>query len=110
MNAINVRILRSLFMPLFLGTTLTSAALAVIGMGRPGGAAMLAGGTIYVLGMFVVTMVFNVPLNSALAAAGRDDVAQTWSRYFRRWGFWNHVRTLASASACASFIAAIAAD
>ena len=29
---------------------------------------MLAGGVIYVLGMFVVTAVFNVPLNDALAA------------------------------------------
>lgn len=110
MNAINVRILRSLFMPLFLGTTLTSLALAVIGVGRPGGAAMLAGGAIYVLGMFVVTMVFNVPLNNALAAASRDEVAQTWSHYLRRWGLWNHVRTLASTFACALFIAAIAAD
>ena len=36
MNAINVRILRSLFMPLFLGTTLTSLALVVIGLVRSG--------------------------------------------------------------------------
>lgn len=71
MNAINVEIVRSLFMPFFLGTTLTSAALAVIALLRwnePGAIAMLAGGVLYVLGMFVVTMVFNVPLNDALAA------------------------------------------
>ena len=30
--------------------------------------AMLAGGVLYVLGMFVVTMVFNVPLNDTVAA------------------------------------------
>ena len=29
---------------------------------------MIAGGLLYVVGMFVVTMVFNVPLNNALAA------------------------------------------
>jgi uncharacterized membrane protein len=50
MNAINVEIVRSLFMPLFLGTTLTGAALAVLAFfrwGEPGAIAMLAGGGIY---------------------------------------------------------------
>ena len=108
MNAINVRIQRSLFMPLFLGTTLTGLALAVIGLVHlrdPGGAAMLAGGAVHVLGMFVVTMVFNVPLNNALEARG----GETWPLYFRRWTLWNHVRTLASTIASALFIVAIAA-
>ena len=63
-------------MPIFLGTTLTSAALAVIALfscGEPGAAAMLAGGVPYVLGMFVVTIIFNVSLNDALAADGHLD-------------------------------------
>lgn len=109
MNAINVRIQRSLFMPLFLGTTLTGLALAVIGLlhlRSPGGAAMLAGGAVHVLGMFVVTMVFNVPLNNALVARG----GEAWSFYLRRWLPWNHIRTLASTIASALFIVAIAAD
>ena len=112
MNAINVRILRSLFMPLFLGTTLTSLALVVIGLVRsgPGGAAMLAGGAIYVLGMFVVTLVFNVPLNNMLAAAAGRDSGAAWSLYLRRWALWNHLRTFASTLACALFVVAIAAD
>jgi uncharacterized membrane protein len=108
MNAINVRIQRSLFMPLFLGTTLTGLALAVIGLVHlrdPAGAAMLAGGAIHVLGMFVVTMVFNVPLNNALMATG----AEAWPLYLRRWLLWNHLRTLASTVASALFIMAIAA-
>lgn len=108
MNAINLRIQRSLFMPLFLGTSLTGLALAVIGvvhLGEPGGAAMLAGGATYVLGMFVVTMVFNVPLNSALVARG----GEAWPLYLRRWLLWNHVRMLASTIASALFIVAIAA-
>lgn len=111
MNAINARILRSLFMPLFLGTTLTSLALVIIGLVRrePGGAAMLAGGAIYVIGMFVVTLAFNVPLNNMLAAAGRDGGA-AWSLYLRRWALWNHLRTLASTLACTLFVVAIAAD
>ena len=62
MNAINAVIVQSLFMPLFLGTTLASLLLAVAGLlrwGEPGAAAMLAGGVLYVIGMFVCTTVFN---------------------------------------------------
>jgi len=110
MNSINVQIVRSLFMPLFLGTTLGSAALAIIGLldPSPAGILMLAGGAIYVPGMFGVTMICNVPLNNALAAAeGRPEAAATWSSYSSRWTRWNHLRTLASAGASALFIAAL---
>jgi uncharacterized membrane protein len=114
MNAINVDIVRSLFMPLFLGTTLASAALAIIALfrwGQPGSLALLAGGVLYVVGMFVVTMVCNVPLNNALAAAdpAATGTAPLWARYLKDWTMWNHVRTIASTAAAALFIAAIAA-
>lgn len=114
MNAINVEIVRSLFMPIFIGTTLTSAALAVMTVfrwGEPGAIAMLAGGAVYVIGMFLVTVIFNVPLNDALAAAhpANAEAASLWARYLQDWTFWNHVRTAASIGACALFIAAIAA-
>ncbi|MXN79854.1 DUF1772 domain-containing protein [Burkholderia sp. 4701] len=113
MNAINVDIVRSLFMPAFLGTTLTSLALVVLALlrvGEPGATWIAAGGAIYVLGMFVVTMVFNVPLNDALAAADPSSAegAASWARYLRDWTRWNHVRTVASMAACGLFIAAIA--
>jgi uncharacterized membrane protein len=114
MNAINATILRSLFMPFFVGTTLASLVLAIVAVLRwsePGATAMFAGGVIYVVGMFVCTMVFNVPLNNALAAVdpASAEAAPVWARYRRDWTFWNHVRTIASAAACALFIAAIAA-
>jgi uncharacterized membrane protein len=114
MNAINVEIVRSLFMPFFVATTLSSAALAglaIVRWGDAGALAMLVAGILYVLGMFVVTMVFNVPLNDALAAVDPNSAAATtlWTRYLSDWTFWNHVRTIASTAACALFIAAIAA-
>ena len=114
MNAINVDIVRSLFMPFFLGTTLTSAVLVIMAFFRwdePGSASMFVGGVVYVLGMFVVTMVFNVPLNDALAAADPSShgAAPLWARYLKEWTFWNHVRTVACVAASALFIAAIAA-
>jgi uncharacterized membrane protein len=114
MNAINSTILRSLFMPLFWGTTLASLALVVIALfhwSQPGAKAMLAGGLLYVVGMFVFTIVFNVPLNNALAAVdpASAGAARVWARYLKEWTFWNHVRTIASVAAGALFIAAIAA-
>jgi uncharacterized membrane protein len=114
MNAINADIVRSLFMPLFLLTTLAGAALAVLAIvrwGEPGAVAMLIGGMVYVLGMFVVTMAFNVPLNNALAAVGPVSVEASaiWTRYLTDWTMWNHVRTAACTAAMILFIAAIAA-
>jgi uncharacterized membrane protein len=114
MNAVNVEIVKSLFMPFFLGTTLTSAALVAIAFlrwGEAGAVAMLAGGVIYVLGMFAVTMVLNVPLNDALAAAdpSSSEGAALWARYLKDWTFWNHLRTIASLAASVLFTIAIAA-
>ena len=114
MNAINVDIVRSLFMPAFLGTTLSCAGLVVLGGLRwqePGALAMICGGGLYVVGMFAVTVVFNVPLNDQLAATdpASTAVAPVWARYLTDWTFWNHVRTVASLAATALFIVAIAA-
>jgi uncharacterized membrane protein len=108
MNSINTVILRSAFMPLFLGTTLACAALVVIGLMQGGsarGSLLIAGGLVYVIGMFVVTMAFNVPLNNALLRGGEQDAA-TWQRYLVIWTRWNHVRTIASLAAAALFVAA----
>lgn len=109
MNSINTVILRSLFMPLFWGTTLAGAALVVIalsGWNASAAGAMFAGGGVYVLGMFVCTIVFNVPLNNALQAvdAGSDAALPVWQRYLTQWTRWNHVRTIACAVSCALFI------
>jgi uncharacterized membrane protein len=101
-------------MPFFLGTTLTAAllaGLAILRWDQPGAVAMLVGGVLYVVGMFVVTMFFNVPLNDALAAADPSSAEATslWTRYLTDWTFWNHVRTVASIAASALFMVAIAA-
>ena len=103
MNSINEDILRSWFMPLFFGTTLLHAALAGIAVfvaDLPGRWWLVAAGLVYVAGMFVCTVLFNVPLNDRLAAAG-DAGAGTWNRYYRNWTRWNHLRTAASLAAAA---------
>lgn len=114
MQSINKVILSSAFMPVFWGTTLASLALAVIGFLRwdeAGAAALLAGGVIYVVGMFLFTVIFNVPLNNALDAVepGSTQAATVWATYLKDWTFWNTVRTLACLAASALFIYAIVA-
>lgn len=114
MQSINTTIQRSLFMPLFWGTTLAALALAgfaLFRLGETAATAMLAAGILYVVGMFVCTIVFNVPLNNALDAAdpSSSGSAAVWARYLRNWTFWNHLRTVASAAASALFVVAIVA-
>lgn len=113
MNSINVVIVRSPFMPLFLGSSLAALILAGIALfqwHQPGSVAIFAGGVIYVVGMFVCTMVLNVPLNNALLAVDPASAngADVWARFLREWTFWNHVRTIASTVAMVLFIYAIA--
>ena len=103
MNSINEVILRSGFMILFWVSTGLYAALAVLALvddNTPARGWLLAAGLIYVVGMFVCTAAFNVPLNNRLAAA-KDDAAklETWPQYYRDWTRWNHLRALCSLAA-----------
>ena len=114
MNAINIDIVKSVFMPLFFGTTLAAAILAGLAFfrwGAPGSMAVLAGGVIYVVGMLGVTLVFNVHLNDALAAVDPSSGGGTpvWARYLQDWTFWNHVRLIASIVASVLFIVGLTA-
>jgi uncharacterized membrane protein len=108
MNSINEVILRSLFMPLFWGTTAASAVLvvsAVVAWEEAGAKAMLIGGLVYLLGMFVCTVAIEVPLNNQLkAGAASDRALSTWERYLVRWTRWNHVRTVSCTLSCVLFI------
>lgn len=113
MNAINSEILRSLFIPLFLATSLVALLLSIAAAfshGEAGAVPTFIGGSIYVVGMFVVTMAFNVPLNNALAAldASTVEAGETWIRYVREWTLWNHLRTVACLSSATLFTVAIA--
>ena len=114
MQSINDVILHSLFMPIFFGTTIAGLALAVLALfdwATQGSLAMLIGGILYVVTMFVVTMVFNVPLNNALAASdsGSAGARATWARYQKDWTVWNHVRTIGSLAASVLFVYALIA-
>lgn len=103
MQAINVAALTPVFMIQFVGTAVLSLAVvvvAVVDWGEPFSAYLLAGGLLYLLGTFALTMAYNVPRNNALAALdpATPQAAEYWATYLREWTVANHVRALASAA------------
>jgi uncharacterized membrane protein len=110
MQSINITVINPLFLGVFLGTGVCSVVLAIYSLPslrRPDGLSLLAGCLIYLLGSIGTTMVFNVPLNNALAAAdpASADAAAVWARYESSWSLWHHVRAVASVLAAVAFVA-----
>lgn len=67
---------------------------------RTGASFAAAAAAVYVVGCVVSTLVFNVPLNEALAAArvpeATDAAHELWSEYSTQWQFWNRLRAVAA--------------
>ncbi|MBA8905590.1 MULTISPECIES: DUF1772 domain-containing protein [Aminobacter] len=113
MQQINVTIINPLFMLVFMGMVVLSLVLgakAIFSWSEAGAAWLLAGSVAYLVGCFLVTMVFNVPLNDAIAAVdpASAEGAAMWTRYLKEWLPWNHVRTVACLVSLASFVMAFA--
>lgn len=70
---------------------------------------MFAGGVTYFAGMFLCMVIFNVPLNNALASldASSPEANAVWRRYLKDGTAWNHLRTAACLVACGLFFYAI---
>ncbi|WP_434733416.1 DUF1772 domain-containing protein [Rhizobium sp. YTUHZ044] len=112
MNSINVTIVRSPFMALFVPTAilcLVIAVLALINWRGGASALMLGGAALYVFASFLSTIIFNVPMNDALekVSGGGAEAAALWTTYLRDWTWWNHVRTIASLLASVAFVRAL---
>jgi uncharacterized membrane protein len=111
MQAINVTAVTPLFMTALFGTGLVCLVLlAGVGLGwsEARGGPVAAGSLVYLAGIVGVTLVFNVPLNNALAVLDPASAqgATTWATYLKTWVMWNHVRTVAGLAALACFIVA----
>ena len=113
MQAINREVFRWVFMTLFLGMAAISAILvgyAATRLAAPGNLLILLAGLVYLLGSFGVTVVFNVPMNTALADMDPSQAATQdyWvGTYLPRWTFWNSVRTLDCTLAAALLLAGL---
>jgi uncharacterized membrane protein len=109
MQSINITVINPLMMTALFGTGLLCLVLggkAVWQWQQAGSAYLLAASLLYLIGVVLVTMLGNVPLNDALAQTEPSSVeaAQLWTRYLTDWTKWNHIRTLAGFVAAALFI------
>lgn len=108
MKEINVVILNPVFGSAFGGTALLSLGLTIatfFRLDRPGSGLLLAAAAVILIGTFVVTTAFNVPLNDQLAAVepASSAGAEVWERYLSRWTAWNHVRLVTSTASVVLF-------
>jgi uncharacterized membrane protein len=99
-------------MTAFLGTAAACVFLAISSIlmwQKPGAVYLLVGSLLYLVGTFLVTIVFNVPRNNALAAVepASPDGASLWANYVKSWTAWNHVRAAAALAATASLTIAL---
>ena len=112
MQSVNVTVLNPRFMAAFLGTAAACVLALISSLLRwhePGAVYLFFGGALYLIGSLLVTIVFNVPKNEALAsvAPADPDGASLWANYVSSWTAWNHVRTAAALAAAASFSIAL---
>ncbi|MGL4882583.1 MAG: DUF1772 domain-containing protein [Waterburya sp.] len=108
MQFINITVINFSFMAVFLGTALVCIVLSVFSLlkwHQPDTVYLLLGSLLYLLGTFLVTIAFNVPLNETLAKVESTSVegAKLWASYLTNWTFWNHVRTVAALAATVAF-------
>lgn len=113
MQVINREVFRTVFMVLLLGMTALSVLLvgyANLYLDGPASTMIMAGGVIYLVGVFAVTAVFNVPMNKALDAMGHSaaEAASYWETvYFPDWTMWNWVRAVASSASAVCYLGAL---
>lgn len=114
MQSINRIIVKSIFLPIFFGSSIAAFVLVVLMLlepSLPGANLALAGSALYFAGMFVVTVAGNVPLNNRLEAtdAMSPEGGKMWTLYLAKWTIWNHLRTIACIVSLILLIAAIGA-
>lgn len=112
MQIINREVFATLFMVLLLGlSALSPFMIAYAWFGGVNAASVLvvAGSALYIVGVFAVTLVFNVPMNKRLGAMDHTsaEAAAYWTTiYLPRWTLWNSVRAAAAAGAAICFLIA----
>lgn len=109
MQSINVVIINPVFLTVFFGTAAACLFVIIASLlrwGDSGVVYLVLGSALYLVGAFLVTVVFNVPKNNALALVSPVDPDSTrlWASYLEKWTAWNHVRTVASLAAMALLI------
>ena len=82
--------------------------MALVNRSEPYAVWLAAGAALYLIGGILVTVVFNVPLNRALAqAADAAEPEILWRRYLSSWTAWNHLRLVACLAASALLVSSL---
>lgn len=100
MQAINVAVINPLFLGVFMGTGLFLVGLAALDGAQAASTNpwLVAGAGVYAVGVVMVTIGGNVPLNDALATLDPDALTPgAWKDYAVPWLRWNHLRAAAAA-------------
>ena len=113
MQVINREVFNWQFMTLFIGMSILSVLIigvAYISLSGPAAILIMIAAGFYLIGVFGVTVVFNVPLNKLLD--GMDftskEALEFWkTRYLPDWTFWNSVRTGACVMAAILYLVAL---
>ncbi|MGF1540966.1 MAG: DUF1772 domain-containing protein [Pleurocapsa sp.] len=113
MQSINITVINPLFMTTLFGTAVLCIFLAVLSMlkwHQLSSIYLLLSCLLYIFGTVGVTVVFNVPLNDALAKVtpNSTEAAEVWDNYLTNWSLWNHVRTIAALLATLFLLIALA--
>ncbi len=108
MQSINVVVINPWFLTPFVGTAAACVVMLIASFLRwhdPRASYWLAASLLYVVGAFLVTSLFNVPWNDALAAVAPSspEAGRLWISYRSTWTAWNHVRTVAALGASLLF-------
>lgn len=111
MQIINRKVFRTVFMVLLMGMSILSLVMAGYALVSASGAAAnwaIAGGGLYIVGVFVVTLVGNVPMNTRLDGMDHKsaEAASYWQTYVPVWSRWNSARTAAAAGSAVCFFVA----
>ena len=113
MQIINRQVFATIFMVLLLGWSAMSPLMigyAYFNIAGHASVLIIAGGGVYLAGVFIVSMVFNVPMNQRLDALefSSTDADTYWRQTFLpRWTFWNYVRAVSATISAICFLIAV---
>lgn len=112
MQNINVGVYRSMFMVVFMSLVpmaIATAIWSVVALGWGSSVFVVAGALLYILGMFMMTGMGNVPLNESLKRidANHQEAEAAWKTYYTRWTRLNTLRCVFGVLAGVSWIFAV---
>jgi uncharacterized membrane protein len=112
MQAINVAAVTFAFMAALFGTAAACAALAVWALfawDESFAPYLLVGSALYLIGTILLTIVYHVPRNEALATLEPHsaEAESHWKRYLSGWTAWNHLRAATALAAAATLTIAL---